>query len=215
MLIESIAIKPIEDGYTPLELSTKSGSIECRYYAARHSTRATLMVGGAGGGWDTPACGLYPWLCAELACSGVSALRVRFRSPEALEEAVLDLLTVITYLESEGISEVALVGHSFGAAVAIQTAAAHSSVKTVVALATQSFGAEPVTELSPRCSILLLHGDADPVLPLYCSEWAYFVAGDPKRLVVYEGAGHSLDEVAGPVRRVVREWILERLGADG
>lgn len=211
MLIRSITIKPVANGYRPLELLTGRGKVECRFYPASGAHSAAVLVGGAGGGWDTPACDLYPHLSDDLASSGISVLRVRYRQPNNLEESAFDVLAGLSYLETEGVSAAALIGHSFGGAVAIQAAAVSPMVCTVIGLATQSFGADPVAELAPRCSVLLIHGSADPVLPPYCSEWAYFLAGDPKRLVVYQEAGHDLEEVAPELHDLIKSWLAEHL----
>jgi hypothetical protein len=84
-------------------------------------------------------------------------------------------------------------------------------VRTVVTLATQSYGADATPELATRCSLLLLHGTADPVLPPVCSQHVYELAFEPKRLILYPDAAHGLDEVAGEVYQVVRDWVIEQL----
>lgn len=211
MLIKNVLSQPTRDGYSRLVLLTNRGRVQCRYYPAPGTSRGVIFVGGTGGGWDSPANEFYPQLCADLAGRGIAALRVRYRFPKRLQEASLDVLAGLGYLQTQGIEAAGLVGHSFGGAVVIQAAATCQLVRTVVTLATQSLGTDPVAELSPRCSILLVHGEADTVLPPYCSEWAYFVAGDPKRLVLYEGAGHGLDEVSGALTGLVSEWLADRL----
>jgi pimeloyl-ACP methyl ester carboxylesterase len=136
---------------------------------------------------------------------------VRYRYPTELVESVLDVLAGLTYLQDEGIESVALIGHSFGGAVVIQAAAQAEDVRTVVTLATQSYGADPVQELATRCSLLLLHGTADPVLTPLCSQQVYQLAIEPKQLILYPDAGHGLDEVAEEVHQVVRDWVIEQL----
>ena len=65
----------------------------------------------------------------------------------------------------------------------------------------------------PRdCAVLLLHGKADAVLPPQSSEFVFQMAHEPRRLVLYDGAGHGLDEAAGEVEAVLRAWLRERLG---
>jgi pimeloyl-ACP methyl ester carboxylesterase len=200
----------LEDGYYPVRLVTARGEVDCRHYRVPGARRAALWVGGVGGGWDTPARGLYPRLCEDLTEDGITSLRVRFRYPADLDECVMDLLAGLYYLRGEGVEVMGLVGHSLGGAVVIQ-AAEFEPVRTVVALSTQSYGAAAVSALAPRCSLLLIHGTADRVLPPSSSEYVFDLAGEPKRLVLYDGAGHVLDEVADDVYRVVREWIVDRL----
>jgi hypothetical protein len=200
-----------QEGYHPVKLTTSREDIYCRYYRVEGAKQAAIWVGGVGGDWDTPAQGLYPKLCQELHSEAIASLRVRYRYPTDLVEAVLDVLAGLTFLHDEGIESFALIGHSFGGAVVIQAAAQAEDVRTVVTLATQSYGANPVTELATRCSILLLHGTADPVLPPHCSQHIYDLALEPKHIILYPDAGHGLDEVADEVHSCVRDWVIKQL----
>ncbi len=155
------------EGFETVTLHTSRGDVETRYYAAPGATAGAIFVGGAGGGFDTPVRGwLYPRLCEQLSRDdGVACLRVRYRDPHDLEESTLDVLAGVAFLQSEGVERVALVGHSFGGAVVIQAAAASESVKTCIPMSTQTYGADPAADLSPRCSILVAHGTADKSSP--------------------------------------------------
>jgi hypothetical protein len=211
IVIRNLKVQPMQSGYQPIRVETNRRNIDFRYYPVSGTQCGAIWVGGVGGGWDTPAAGLYPRLCQELMGEAIASLRIRYRYPTILEEAVLDVFAGISYLESEGIKTIALTGHSFGGAVVIQAAATAQAVRTVVTLATQSYGAMPVSRLSPECGILLLHGTADQVLIPACSEYVYQIAHEPKRLSLYEGAAHNLDEVAEEVYQAVRNWIVEQL----
>ena len=206
------------DGYTPIRLVTRrGGGVDCRYYHIDGALKAVIWVGGVGGGWDTPARGLYPNLCQKLIKKEINSLRVRFRYPTDLYESVLDVIEGIHFLEKQGIESVGLVGLSFGGAVVIQaattTAAAASSdrVRTVVTLSTQSYGAEGVYRLKQGSSILLIHGTDDKVLPPYCSSYVYNLANDPKEIIFYKGATHGLDEPGEQVHQVVHDWLMKHL----
>ena len=183
-----------------------------RYYPVAGTARAALFVGGAGGGFDTPVKGwLYPRLCTELQSDGVAGLRVRYRHANDLDECVLDVLAGISFLEADDVQSVAVVGHSFGGAVVIRAAALSESVRTCVALSTQTYGAQPAAELGPRCSLLLAHGLDDEILPPDCSRSVYKSAREPKRLLLKEHARHGLDEWADELPGVIREWIKTEL----
>lgn len=211
-LLRGIEVGQAQDGYRPVTLVTDRGNVECRYSAVAGARRAVIWVGGIGGDWDTPARGLYPQLCRELVDEGIASLRIRYRHPTRLPDSLFDVATGVDYLLREGMDALALTGHSSGGAVVIQAATIFDAVRTVVTLATQSYGADRVFELTPRCSILLIHGTSDTVLPPSSSEYIYRLASEPKRLILYDGAGHNLDEVAEEVRRVVRDWIVDQLG---
>ena len=201
----------VEDGYAPVRLHTAGGPIDCRLYEVANASRAVIWVGGVGGGWDTPARDLYPRLARELVGDGVASLRVRYRHSTLLEEAVFDVLVAGHYLETEGIAALGLVGHSFGGAVVIRAATALRSARTVVPLSAQGYGAEVAGELAPACSVLLVHGTADRVLSHRNVHFVHGLAHEPKRLVLYEGAGHGLDEVGDELRELVHGWLVQEL----
>jgi dienelactone hydrolase len=196
------------EGFEPVMLVTSRGDVETRYYGAAGSTRGAIFAGGAGGGFDTPVRGwLYPRMCEDLRAGGIAGLRVSYRSANNLAECVLDVLAGIAFLESEGIGTLALTGHSFGGAVVIQAATMAEAVRTCIPLSTQTYGADAAPALSPRCSLLLGHGTADEVLPHRCSEYVYSIAGQPKKLLLKDGARHGLDEWADELPRILRRWI--------
>ena len=198
------------DGYTPIRLVTRRGEVECRYYYIVGPLKAVIWVGGVGGGWDTPARGLYPHLCQKLIKKEINSLRVHFRYPTDLYESVLDVIEGIHFLEQQGIESIGLVGHSFGGAVVIQAGTACSdTVRTVVTLSTQSYGAEGVSRLKKGSSILLIHGTDDKVLPPYCSSYVYNLANDPKEIILYKGTMHGLDESGEEVHQMVYDWLVK------
>lgn len=203
--------------YQLVKLDTQRGEIVCRYYSSNThnpASVAVVYVTGVGGGWGTPAIGLYPRLCCSLARIGIDGLRVRYRHPTDLLESVFDTLTGIAFLRKEyRIKAIGLVGHSFGGAVVIQAAVQASDiVSTLVTLATQSYGAAHViSKLKHGTSALMIHGSDDKVLPAYCSEEVYQKAHDPKQIVLWEGAGHGLDEVSEEVYELVYDWLVNSL----
>ncbi|MEC4812989.1 MAG: dienelactone hydrolase family protein [Scytonema sp. PMC 1069.18] len=211
MIVEDVQVGLQQEEYHPVKLITSRGSIHCRYYPVEGAEKAVIWVGGVGGDWDTPARGLYPLLCETLRKETIASLRVRYRNPTNLEESILDVLAGITYLQDEGIKELALVGHSLGGAVVIETAVQSPDVRTVITIATQSYGADRATELATRCSLLLLHGTNDRILSPNCSRHIYQLALEPKRLILYPNADHNLDEVADEVYEVIRDWIVQQL----
>lgn len=203
--------------YQLVKLDTQRGEIVCRYYSSNThnpASVAVVYVTGVGGGWGTPAIGLYPRLCCSLARIGIDGLRVRYRHPTDLLESVFDTLAGIAFLREEHrIKAIGLVGHSFGGAVVIQAAVQASDiVSTLVTLATQSYGAAHViSKLKHRTSALMIHGSDDKVLPAYCSEEVYQKAHDPKQIVLCQGASHGLDEVSEEVYELVYDWLVNSL----
>ncbi|MDV2482125.1 alpha/beta hydrolase [Methanoculleus sp. Wushi-C6] len=199
------------EAYDLVEIETDRGTIACHYYEAEGGRNGIVMVGGTGGGFDTPGKELYPRLAKDLRNDRISTLRVRYRHPADLLESTVDTVLGIRYLKSQGVSAVGLVGHSFGGAVVIQAAAGDPAVRAVVAVSTQGAGTGPVAGLAGRAAVLLIHGDADPVIPHRSSEEVYRRTVEPRRLIIYEGAGHVLDEVAESLSVEVKAWLLKHL----
>ncbi|WNG33342.1 alpha/beta hydrolase [Archangium minus] len=194
----------------PYTLKTRRGPVDTLLYESLGAKAGALLAGGVGGGFDTPALGLYPRLGEELLRHHLSTLRVRYRHSTDLAEAVQDVLAGVDFLVEHGLERVALVGHSFGGAVMIDAGAQSPWVTTVVGLSPQSYGTEAVSELHPR-SLLLVHGRSDAVLPPSCSLSIYERARGRKELELIPGAGHVLDEAAERVFTRVRDWLLREL----
>ena len=200
-----------------LQIPSGRGPIACALDMPRSATAAVVMVGGGDGGLNGPAEAIYPTLAEDLAEAEIAALRLDFRThrfPGIVEEAVYDVHAALAYLAGRGIASVGLLGHSFGGAVVIEAAvsgAGSAAVEAVVTLATQTAGAQRVGELAPR-PLLLVHGLADQRLSPQCSQQLHRLAGEPKQLVLYEGATHSLRQRREELRRLLRDWLGDMLG---
>ena len=121
--INGIMGENAKNGYIPIELITDRGEISCRFYKVDSNNLGVIWVGGTGGGWDSPAEGLYPDLSQKLKENNISSLRIRYRYPHDINESVCDVLAGVKFLENIGSSKIALVGHSLGGAIVIQAAA--------------------------------------------------------------------------------------------
>jgi alpha/beta superfamily hydrolase len=167
---------------------------------------AVLYVPGARGGFGGPANGLYAEVAQTLAAQGVAGLRLDYRHPANLDESTLDALVAVWHLAAQGYERVAVVGHSFGGAVAISVSRYSTHVRAVAALSSQSYGAEDVVLLAPR-PLLLIHGERDGVIPPQTARDIYGWAFEPKRLVLLAGADHGLREVRDEVRSLLVDWL--------
>jgi alpha/beta superfamily hydrolase len=211
LMIYGAEIKATQHTYSLVTIQTSRGNLLCRHYDAPGSTRGVLLLTGAHGGWSSPAKSLFPRLSRILATRGIQAMQLAYRQPNVLAECILDAMAGLAYLQQVGVNSAACIGYSFGGAVAIQTAAASSIVRTVITLATQSYGTAPIKLLPADCSTLLLHGTCDEVVPSACSQYVYEQAHEPKRIMLCEGADHSLDLVAATLYRVITEWLQQTL----
>ena len=122
----------------------------------------------------------------------------------------MDLLVGVSYLKDTGHQPVVVVGHSFGGAVVIAAGANSDHIKGVVALSPQTYGAGMVGQLAPR-KLLVVHGKADTRLAFACGQQIYDMANEPKRLVLYEGAEHRLEECRDELEELLGNWIPETL----
>jgi alpha-beta hydrolase superfamily lysophospholipase len=198
------------DGVEEWIFRTSSGIIPVRFHIAGEGNAAILWVGGAGGGLDGPAGGMYPRLAGQLANVGVASLRLHYRKPGDLPECVMDILLGIEYLASRERGKVVLVGHSFGGAVVISAGAVSDRVVAVVAMSSQTYGTSQVSQLSPK-PLMLIHGTQDEVLPESCSHELYRRARLPKDILLYPGCRHGLDECRDEVDRDLMYWITQTL----
>lgn len=199
------------DGAESVTALTDRGQVALRHYAA-HGLAAVIYLGGVGGDWDSPGRGrLYPRLCRALTADGVHGLRVRYRNPVELEEAILDALVGAEYLRRQGVARYAIVGHSFGGAVAAQVGATLPQIRALVGLASQGYGIDAVEDLPRGCASLFVHGLDDRVLSPACSEQGYHLAHEPKELRLLKGVGHNLDEVVEVVADELEGWLRQRL----
>ena len=197
-----------------LKLHTDRGDIDARFHPGAENSAAkglgVVWVGGAGGGLDGPARGLYPAASEQLQQRGIASLRLHYRKPNELRDCVLDTLAGVAFLAREGATRVAVVGHSFGGAVVISAGASSPSVKAVVPMSSQTYGTELTPAVAPR-PMLLIHGTNDTVLSDRCSRQIYAAAGEPKEMKLYPGAGHGLDEVRQELLDLLVRWIPEKL----
>ncbi len=196
-------------GARKLYLRTTRGNIPLIMHAAENASRAVVCVSGAIGGFDGPAM-LYPRLGLALPRLGFAVARMNYRQPNEFDECLLDTLAALTFLKGMGHDRAALIGHSFGGAVAINAGTLSPVVTTVIAISSQLAGAHVVGELTPK-PLLLIHGTADTVLPDECSRTLYGRAGEPKVLKLLEGADHRLNGRGDELLTLVKGWIESRV----
>lgn len=197
------------EGVLRVLLETTRGEIEGILHPVEGGTGAIVCVGGAMGGVDGPADGLYGRLAVALEPDGVTVLRLNYRRPNEFQECVADVLAGCSFLKGIGAMDLVLVGHSFGGAVVIKAAELGAAVVAVASLSPQLFGTREVNQLDKP--LLLIHGMADSVLSHEASEDIYRRAAEPKRIVLYGQAGHSLIQAKDEVLELLRGWIPDRL----
>jgi alpha/beta superfamily hydrolase len=178
-------------------------------HAAETPGRAVLCISGALGGFDGPGM-LYVRLGQELPRLGITVARLNYRMPNEVGECVLDTMAGLTFLKAMRYERAALIGHSFGGAVAINAGTLSPTVSTVIAISSQLAGAHTVGELAPR-PLLLIHGTADTILSHQCSEMLYERAGEPKTMKLYPRTGHLMIEARKEMTELVSDWLMQKV----
>jgi len=210
--IAGVASHEREDGALDLLIKTSRGDINAVMHACEGESGAAIFVGGALGGLDGPANKIYARLAAALvapeAGAGLTSLRLHYREPGEFQECVLDVLAGLSLLKGLGARRVALVGHSFGAAVVIKAGELSDLVSGVAALSPQLYGTRTVQRLSPK-PLLLVHGMSDNILDCAASSDIYGRALEPKQIVLYEAADHSLASCADQLFELLSGWLVQ------
>jgi len=206
--MQILAVEPGDEiaGARKLQIRTTRGSIPVIMHGGgENPSRAVLCVSGAIGGFDGPAM-LYPRLGLELPRKGFAVARMNYRAPNDFDQCLLDALATLAFLKGIGQQRAALIGHSFGGAIAINAGTLNPTVTTVIAISSQLAGAHPVAKLKPK-PLLLIHGTADTVPPDQSSRVLYQRAGEPKTLKLLDGGDHRLTRFGDELFKLVADWI--------
>jgi dienelactone hydrolase len=200
------AAHPEDDGNLRVLLETTRGELRAVLHPCATAPGAAIYVGGALGGFEGPANDLYGRLADRLK-PRISGLRLHYREPGEFEECVLDVMAGVSFLRGVGAGGIALVGHSFGGAVVIKAGELSPHVLGVAALSPQLYGTRTVERLAKP--LLLVHGMRDGVLDHAASEDIYARAAEPKRLVLYADADHTLAQNAIELEDLLADWLPE------
>lgn len=202
----------LADGLEHHEMYTMTGLLSLLIHPADGNEPAVVMCGGAMGGLLGGG-GLYHDLGNRLAAIDIAAARVSYRRPNDIGRCTHDVLATMQLLARRGARRFVVIGHSFGGAVAIQSAASMNAdiVPGVVTLATQSAGCEPVETLADR-RLLFIHGTSDQILPHASSEMVRMLAGHGE-LVLLPGEDHLLKAAKDDIAERLMTWIPEVLRA--
>lgn len=202
--IQQVAAHPEPDGNLRVLIQTTRGEIRGVLHPCATEPGAVIYVGGALGGFEGPADDLYGRLANRLR-PRVTGLRLHYRKPGEFQECVLDVLAGVSFLKGVGAGDIALVGHSFGGAVVIKAGELAAAVSGVVAMSSQLYGTRTVERLAKP--LLLVHGMKDGMLDHAASEDIHARATEPKRLVLYAEADHSLNQAAEELEELLASWL--------
>jgi alpha/beta superfamily hydrolase len=210
-LLEALVVQ--ESEITPdlhhLEVYTLKGLLTLLWHGPRDARDVVVTCGGGMGSLLGPADGIYQWLGETFVSRGVATIRVGYRKPNDLARCVHDVAAACDLSSRSGGRHFIVIGHSFGGAVAVQTAVVLGEhCAGVIGLATQSAGCEIAAELGDT-PLLLLHGTDDEILPPETSNVVQMLAGHGE-VELLPGDGHLLNKSAEHVRQRLSDWIAAR-----
>lgn len=207
MLAEIVAYQSVEVSarLTHHEIRAETGLLTLLWHHA-DSQNLIVTCPGALGGLLGPSDGLYADLGDVMARAGrANVIRLDWRHGNDIDSCTQDVLMTLDLASGVGIHNAALIAHSFGGAPAVRAAVARAGVVVGVAtLATQSAGCEMAPCLD-GVDLLCLHGDADRVLPLRCSQ--QLAEAGNGQAVLLEGVGHGFEECTTELRQILAQWL--------
>ena len=195
-----------------VEIYTMEGLLQIMWHGDPEATDVVLMCGGAMGGMLGPGRSLYLELGLELAAEGRAAMAIGYRKPGDLTRSLLDTCAAADLALRNGAARFAILGHSFGGAVAIQAAstfAAHTA--GVITYATQSAGCEEASRIGDT-PLLLLHGERDSILGPENSLMVQTLAGTGE-VRMFPDTDHLMAEAADEIAEITRTWLRDKFTA--
>ncbi len=192
-----------------VEIYTLEGLLQVWWFGLPEATDVVIMGGGAMGGLTGPGRALYPTLGKRLATDGRAGMIVGYRKPGDLSRCLLDVCAATDLALRNGAERFALLGHSFGGAVAIQGAATFPRhTAGVVTFTTQSAGCEQANRMGD-VPLLLLHGEDDSILGPENSTMVQSLAGHGE-VRMFPATDHLMAEAADELEAFVPSWLTAR-----
>jgi pimeloyl-ACP methyl ester carboxylesterase len=200
------------ENYTNFEgvLKGHDRSVEIKYQQCSDSIGTVIAIGGTGGGFYGPS-NIYDHFATQFADLKLSLLRVNV-FPDHIEGAK-NLLVGLDFLRQiNNTKPVLLIGWSMGGASIIHIAKYIQDnnlfeLKGLITLAGQSYGAEPLSQLS-NVPVYIIHGTDDKCMGPRVAESLYQIANEPKQLVLLKDASHWMSEQNDELLKTVYNWII-------
>ncbi|MCL5105134.1 MAG: dienelactone hydrolase family protein [Armatimonadetes bacterium] len=196
---------------THLSFLTTRGDFPAILQMPKGAREGVIMLTAGKVGPNGPG-SLYAKFADDLFDEGIASLRLDHRVPGDCVQCAIDALLSLQFMDDEGVHDVALVGWSFGGAVALSAGSVARTVQGIAALSTVDVANCCVKRLQSK-PILLLHGEADRVSPIEVPRRIYSEAQGSRRLILYPGSGHTLVEAKEQVHQDLRKWVLHMLKA--
>lgn len=122
----------VSDTCKRITLSTTRGDLKAQLHIDRGVRQAVIMLGDewSEDGFDSQ----FDVIADELSGLGIGAMSLQYRVPCDCAECAIDVLLLCQYLDDEGISDVVLLGWSYGAAVALAAGSVCRTVRGIAAV---------------------------------------------------------------------------------
>lgn len=193
----------LSDECSQITFFTTRGDLVAYSRVCHGMRQAVIMLGGNEHGFDSS----FDRLGRELAELGIGSVRIDHRLPGDCAQCAIDTLLVCQYLDDEGISDVALVGWSFGADVALAAGSVARVVRGVAAISPCDVPEVCVRRMGTK-PLLLMHGEADDTCSIENAGRVSLRAGGLADIIAYPGAGHDLAGVRSQATSDLVGWIV-------
>lgn len=201
--------KTIAPNQLRITFHTTRGSFDAIAHMRDGMHQGVIMLGDISGGFDGPS-SIYKDLAEDLFAYGIASLRLDYRIPGDCVQCGIDTLLGVQYLDDEAIHDIALVGWSFGGAVALAAGSVARNVRGIASISTMDVAECCKKRLRSR-SVLLIHGESDKITPVDVSRNIFTGLNEPRRLMIYPNTSHDLKENITRLRSDLRSWIFDTL----
>ena len=167
--------------------------------------RGVILLGGVSADTDKSDC-MFTDIADCLLRRKINSLQLYYRNPGDCIQCSIDTLLACQYFDDEGVSDIALVGWSFGGAIAISVGSVARNVRAVAAGSVMDVDDCCVRRLKNK-PLLLIHGDADAISPIEIPNRIYMMSGGSRRLLVYNGVGHGMEQARDRLNNDLIKWI--------
>ena len=201
--------KTIASNQMRVTFHTTRGSFDALAFVREGMHKGVIMLGGTTGGFDGPS-SVYNKLAEDMFANGIASLRLDYRLPGDCVQCGIDTLLGVQYMDDEAIHDIALIGWSFGGAVALAAGSVARNVQGIAAISTMDVADCCVKRLKAK-SVLLIHGEIDQISPIDVSRNIYESSSEPRRFITYPSTGHDIHEQTNRLYSDLKSWVFDTL----
>lgn len=196
--------RAISEGRAHLTFFTTRRDLEAYARIERNTRQAVILLGGDEREpvFDSE----LDLLSSDLAQQGIGSVLVDYRYPGDCAQCAIDALLACQYLDDEGVSDVLLVGWSFGASIALAAGSVARIARGVAAISPIEV-AECCVRRMRKKPLLIMRGDADELSRSEILRRTPLSADSPMRVLTYKDPEHDLSGARRQVHADLMEWI--------